>query len=209
MKLQCIDMDVLADYISGDLSDRERNQTEKHLAACDECLEEFVLARTLLDDSELAEYEPGPMELVRSLLQEVGDTLKKKFSEWIRGLAPPEWIPHYEPSPVRSGAMSDVGSMLVKKEINELQTELYVEKEANDTARIWVKVAKNNNVAKNVCLTLIRDGKFPFGQILKRDREYVLFDRQPFGNYSLMLEQDAVEKGGYSFEITDAGFYEK
>jgi hypothetical protein len=217
MKLQCIDEEVLADYIYDRLPDSERDGVEEHLASCDECLEEFVLAKALLNDSELAEYEPGPAERVRTAFQEIREKLKKKLSEWLAGLSPPEWIFCYEPSPVRSEPLmqrrdlpSAGGAMFIRRNINNLKTEMYVEKEEDKTARIWIKVFKGSEPAKNVSLTLVR-GDRPFARVLMRDRDYADF-KQPFGDYRLILDNMESKEGEiapYLFEISDTGFYEK
>lgn len=211
----CMEMNLLAEYIGGHLSDKERDRTERHLAACDECLEEYMSARSLLEDKELIEYDPGPLEMVRTVLQAVGERLKKKISEWIAGFSAPVWILQHEPSPVRSGTAQNYGgaSLCVKKDFDDLKTEMYIENAGDNTARIWVTVFKAQQVAKNISLTLIREGELPFARILNRERGHVLFDKQPFGHYTLMLEQNTPETGSqavpFLFEITDAGFYER
>jgi hypothetical protein len=220
MKLPCIDEEVLADYIYDRLPDSEKDAAEEHLASCDDCLEEFVLANTLLNDSELAAYQPGPAELVRTALREVREKVKNKLSEWLAGLSPPEWIFCYEPSPVRSEPLAkrsgyeDIssGAMFIKKNINHLKTEMYMEKEGDGTARIWIKVFKGSQAAKNVSLTLIRGTHAPFARVLMRDRDYADF-KQPFGDYRLMLDnmenKEQSQVSPYLFEISDTGFYEK
>lgn len=219
MKLQCIDEEVLADYIYDRLPDSEKDAAEEHLASCDECLEEFVLANTLLNDSELAAYPPEPAELVRTALREVREKVKNKLSEWLAGLSPPEWIFCYEPSPVRSEPLAkrsgyeDIssGAMFIKKNINHLKTEMYMEKEGDAGARIWIKVFKGTKPAKNISLTLVR-GERPFARVLMRDRDYAEF-KQPFGDYRLILDtmegKEGAKSNPYLFEIKETGFYEK
>jgi len=213
MKSECMDLETLTAYIDGCLPDKEKDAVEKHLADCDECLEEFVIANSLLNDSGLTEYESAPLNVIRTALQEVREKIKKKISDWMMELSPPPWILGHDISPVRSDAASPVPSILVKKNINEFHTEMYFEKAGDKKARVWIRVLRGNQNAKNVSLTLIRDDGVPFARFLKR--EYVIFDRQSFGSYHLSVEQNPLENTSsaqsapYLFEVNSEGFYEK
>ncbi|OQX11779.1 MAG: hypothetical protein BWK80_44410 [Desulfobacteraceae bacterium IS3] len=209
MMKSCITVGTLADYIEGRLSDDEKDQVEEHLSRCDECLEEFVFAQALLNDSELmeTEYGPEPADRVMTVFQEVRGLVKQKISDWLTELPVPIWLGQYEA--VRSTAVPSSAYMLIKKNINEFQTELFISQEENDKARLCIRVFKNNRLARNASLTLIRDGEIPFARVLNRD--YVCFDRQLFGEYRLAVGHDAEAalKNTYCFEISPTGFYEK
>ncbi len=211
---QCKDVRTLADYIEGRLSEDEKEQVEEHLSKCDECLEEFVFAHSLLNDSELMETasEPCTPEYrvhlhPASVFQEVRDRVKQKISDWLTELTIPVWLGQYEA--VRSTAVPASGSMLIKKNINEFQTEIFIRQAENDRARLWIRVFKDREPARNVSLTLIREGEIPFARVMNRD--YVCFDRQIFGEYCLAVGHDAAAafKNTYCFEISPTGFYEK
>lgn len=58
MKSSCIDIGMLAAYIGKTISDKEREQMERHLAECDDCRDDFLTANILLNDKELSEWEP-------------------------------------------------------------------------------------------------------------------------------------------------------
>jgi hypothetical protein len=225
----CLELDILGAYIDGSLDDDEKEAVKAHIASCDECMEEFVLATLLLNDEELAEYETEYAQTpaqtgLHTALQAVGDRIRTKMSDWLTALSPPEWLSLQNSfSAVRGSQYSAdaVTSIFVRKDINELQTEMYIEKDetglSSDHWRMWIKVFKGREAAKNVSLTLIREGGMPFARFLNRD--YVFFDRQPYGSYSLALEQHAAElrsekkeplkKLMFRFEISNAGFYEK
>lgn len=226
MTNKCLDLDILAAYIDGSLTDDEKEAVEAHIASCDECMEEFVLATLLLNDEELSEeYEPDTQISVQTVLQAAGDKIKAKISDWLAKLSPPEWLVlQNSVSPARASTDSAdaASSIFVRKSINELQTEMYIEKNEDsvcaDHWQLWIKVFKNKEMAKNVSLTLVREGGMPFARFLNRD--YVLFDRQPYGSYSLTVEQNTsdfksekkehLEKNvPYRFEINETGFYEK
>ncbi len=214
MKSNCIDIGTLDAYMNGQLSDKERRETEEHLLLCDDCMEEALLANILLNDSELTRYEPGPADRVRLAYQGIKEKIRTKLSDWLTHASPPDWL-LCNPSPVRSSAdvSTAIASILVRKDIHDLQTEMYVEKGDDGNARVWIKVLKDDKPAKNISLTLLKDGEVPFARFLSRD--YVLFEKQPFGNYSLTLEGKLSETEAwfqtppYHFEMNDAGFYEK
>lgn len=211
---QCADVRTLADYIEGRLSEDEKEQVEEHLSTCDKCLEEFVFAHSLLNDSELMETasEPCTPEFrvhlhPASVFQEVRDRVKQKISDWLTELPLPIWLGQYEA--VRSPEVPLSGSMLIKKKINNFHTEMFIRHTEKDKVRMWISVFKDSRPARNVSLTLIREGEIPFARILNRD--CVCFDRQRFGSFRIAIGHDAETafENTYSFEISPAGFYEK
>ncbi len=223
MKSHCIDIDTLDAYIHGHLPDKKRDRAEKHLSICDECMEEFVLANILLSDSESDSYEPGPADAARAAFQKIKEKVKHNFSEWVAGMSLPQWLTDGT-SPIRfqnrlapvlrsPSTASPTDSIFIRKDMNGLQTEMYVEKADHENARLWMKVLRDNETAENISLTLLKDGKIPFARFLKDG--YVLFEKQPFGDYTLMLEGKAAKSkkwfqtDPYHFEINEAGFYEK
>ncbi len=48
MRTKCIREEVLMDYLEGRLSEKERSKSERHLANCDTCLEEVVVAGEMI-----------------------------------------------------------------------------------------------------------------------------------------------------------------
>jgi len=216
MNLQCIDVRTIADYMGDRLSEPEREQMEAHLSECDECLEEFVLANAMLNDKELMEYEPGAADIVRTTLEKMGENIKRKVSEWVTALSPPAWHSQYASAMVRSTgtASPDIASMLVRKDINALQAEMYFEKTDSHRADISIKVFKDDEAVKNVGLTLLRDGRLVGGRHFLDRNDCAEFEGQPFGAYSLMLQNfsgagERTPANPYIFEIDNAGFHEK
>ncbi len=135
----------------------------------------------------------------------------KKF-RWLPDLQPPEWISGYglslARSPARSKVLASCGSVLIRKEMDDLLTEMYLEKSGDDNVCIWINVLKENKIAKRVFLTLERKGDHPFSRSRTLASGFQVFDKLSFGTYHLTLEQNDQEKGNYLFEIDDNGFYE-
>lgn len=140
--------------------------------------------------------------------------VRKKIGKlrWFPDLQPPEWISGYAlslaRSPARSKAPASCGSVLIKKEMDDLLTEMYLEKSGDDNLCIWINVLKENKIAKQVFLTLERKGEHPFSRSRTLAGGFQVFDKLSFGTYHLTLEQNDQEKGNYLFEIDDDGFYE-
>jgi len=208
MKSDCTDVAMLARYIDGNLSEPEKNEMEKHLLACDECMEEFVMAKKLLNNIDFTEYEPGPADIVQSVLGKVKEKIKN-IIKWVTDdLTPPVWMLQYNISPVRSGVeFHTVSSAFVKKRMGELKTEMYIQKSKADKICVWIKVFKGRKDAKSVSLTLTKEGGRPLARFLNEGYEF--FDKLNFGTYALVLEQQTHEKGVFLFQIDDKGIYEK
>lgn len=207
MKSQCLDTDMLFSYIEKRLPDQEKDQVERHFLKCDECLEEFALAKTLVNTTDLTGYEPAPASVVRTVLSDIREKLEK-LVKWVAELPPPEWLMNYGASPVRSVIQSDTvpttASVLIRKDVDDLQAEMYIQKTKLDRVCIWIKVSKGKKSAKNVSLTLKREGGRSLARFLTADYEF--FDKLSFGTYALVLEQNTRKKGDFLFQIDDKGF---
>ncbi len=201
----CTELGMLAKYIRGSLSKKDMDRLEEHISVCDACLEEFVVANSIMRDKELSEWEPVSKEAALSLLDVLNNKIRH-FYEWITAL-PSELMLTPDFAPVRSDAGSPVDYVYLSKHMGELQTEMYVEKTAHDKVCFHARVFKENLGAKNVRLTFIRDEDAIVSRLLKDD--YELFENMLFGSYCLTVRQNAMEKGSYHFEILPEGVGEK
>lgn len=210
MKSPCFDADTLTRLIDGRLTDKEKDLAETHLAECDACLEEFAMAKTVLNEVDLTGFAPGALETARACLAGVRQKIEK-FAGWLAGLNPPEWMLGCQASPVRSQnsgkAVSMPDSLFVKKDIGGLRAEMFIEKSENERACMSVKVFTGKRAAKNISLTLMREGGRPLARFLSR--EYESFEKLRFGTYHLTVEHNSLGKGDYLFQIDDEGFHER
>jgi len=203
MKSDCADVTMLARYIDGHLSEPEKDEMEKHFLLCDECMEEFVMAKRLLNDIDFAEYEAVPADIARSVLEKVKEKIGN-IIKWVTDLTPPVWMLQYNASPVRSGVqIHTLSSAFVKKKMGGLKTEMYIQKSGDDKVCVWVKVFKGRKDAKSISLTLTKEGGRPLARFLNEGYEF--FDKLNFGTYALILEQHSQEKGILLFQIDDKG----
>ena len=207
MQTQCITIETHAKYIFDRLSPDEREQAEYHFAQCDECLEKLIINRELLEiDS--AQFDPAPLNLIQPALGKIFDYLKT-FREWLTDQTQPPWLG--SAVTVRSGQDSaktvSPGAVLVKKEMQVLQTEIYFEKLKESRVAISINVLQNKKTAPNVYLYLKQDSGATVARLLNRG--YERFDNIPYGRYSIKLEQKETTKGSYDFEIDDRGIHER
>ena len=84
---------------------------------------------------------------------------------------------------------------------------MFIEKSENELACMSVKVFTGKRAAKNISLTLMREGGRPLARFLSR--EYESFDKLRFGTYHLTVEHNSLGKGDYLFQIDDEGFHER
>ncbi len=179
MKSSCMELDILAMYIKGSLSEQETDRFEEHLSECDVCLEEFVIANKHVRDKDLSEWEPVPEEDALSVLEKVNNKIKK-FYKWITAL-PSELALNPDFALVRSDTLSPTDYVRLGKNMDDLQTDMYVEKTADNKVCIHARVRKENAIAKNVRLTFTGQENSIVSRLLKGD--YELFENLSFGSY--------------------------
>ncbi len=209
MKTECMDVAMFGGYVEGSLTEVQKDRMEEHLLDCDECLEEFVMLKTQLNDIQLDAYQPGPLDAARAAMGQIREKLKSLY-KWMTELPPPAWILQYDSMAVRSTAQPktfDAKSIWLVKQMRNLRTEMYIRKDKPENVCIWIKVFEGEKGAKNVSLTLIKDGGRPLARFLNRDYEF--FDKIGHGTYALVLEQSAEKKGDYLFRIDNEGVHER
>lgn len=209
MEFPCLDAAMLAGYVDDQLTEEERAEVERHVMACDLCMEALAVSKTLLNEMDLDAWETGA---ARSRVDAVIENVKNKidsFYRWASDLAPPAWFATFSPAAVRSSASTEPtrAAVLVTRRMGDLQAEMYVQKSRMDAAFMAVKVTAGRKNAQNVCLTLAKkEGGL---QARYATRDYEVFDNLGFGTYNLIVEQNADEKGSYLFHIDEEGFHEK
>ncbi len=217
----CIDFDILLDYITGNLPDKKRDQVMEHISRCDRCLENIAGATRIMGDNDLDRWKPMPEKEALSVLEKVNknllrsspkqpglkpETVKKTFLEWVRGLTPDFSLQY---GFARAPGLSDTpftDHICIKKIFGDFQAEIFMEK-CDDKFCAQIKVHKDNKMAKNVRVTLAREGGGSVSRLLGNG--YKLFEDLPFGSYQLVLAQKLLEKGSYLFAVNKEGINEK
>jgi hypothetical protein len=198
----CLDIITLARYIGRTLSDKEKDEMERHLSECRSCREEFAMASVLLKD-DAAEKRPAPMEQLQSVFQ----TIKKKASQFYEWITVLPYEAGFQPAFVRSGEKAISPQIRFRKDVSDLRTEFLIEKTNERAISIEIGIFKNSIGAKNIRITLLKEGGGVVSRLLKGDHE--LFENLPFGVYRVNLIQNSEEKGNVCFEIDETGLTER
>jgi len=216
MTPSCIDIDTLIAYFTQKISKKDREIIENHLSNCDHCLEILATTTQVLDDQTLSHWETVSETHAQATWNKITEKIQKikDFYQWTKEQLPPLWInPSLEPAlvSVRFEAETDTETIsptehiLIQREMNDLYTEMYIERSDEQLVSIKVRVLKNNQIAPHVCIFMERKGEGPSARALKQ--HYVSFNHLPFGQYRMFLEQDSEDKGEYTFEINEKGLY--
>lgn len=214
MRTKCIREEVLMDYLEGRLSEKERSKSERHLANCDTCLEEVVVAGEMIRGTRHLELDTVPEDVTRraieavrgikdnSLLDKVSiyvSLFASKLSETSTGL----W-PWKSPglAPVR-GTKTVIAEdlILLRKSFSDLDAEIEIEKKGRNMASIRVMLARDDTPEKPIRITLFKNGREVAS--CPSTRSAALFEDIPFGHYELVFTRKGVKAGEYPFEIKE------
>ncbi|MDM8515833.1 zf-HC2 domain-containing protein [Desulfobacterales bacterium HSG16] len=212
MKTQCLDIETLYHYITGQISSREMEAMEKHLLECDDCLDEFISANALLKEKVSKKEEVAPKILNSHILETIKARLKR-FYKWIT--QPPAAALIAEP--VRSGrassepdtSESDTFQKYIKlsRSFDKLHTDILFNISGSEKFSMFINSIDRIENEKKILIILGRPDNRYEARPLKECRAE--FQDMPFGTYSLVLEQNGVQTGQIAFEIDGAGLNEK
>ena len=217
MKTKCNTEEVLAGYVEDRLSDKERAKVEHHLAFCDTCLQEVVVARKIIRDSEFFEADTVPDDVTKRAIEAIrvirGNSMLDGISIYLNLLLSKcidtlilLW-PWQTPglAPVR-GSKTVIAKdlILLKKSFSDLDVEIEIEKRDQDKTSIRVMLLRDNAPKKPLRVTLFKMGRevasFPLNGSAK------LFEEIPFGHYVLIFTRKGIKAGEYSFEIKETRY---
>ena len=216
MKRACPTDEMLADYLRGRLAEKEGSEMEKHLSDCTICLEELVMANSLLQGEDLPQLDPVPAQvtetavrLVQDLDSTVSDSLSEKFERAIKTLPTriSDFLNHktwaeLQTQPIR-GSKRIVAKdlVLLKKTFRDIETEIEIEKMGENRAHIRVRLLLADTTNQTIRVTL-KKGDREIASHLAGGAQ-VLFEDIPFGHYSLTFARDGVTLGICQFEIKE------
>ncbi len=218
---QCIDDVGLAKYIGGHSSDNEKKQVEKHLSVCRDCMDTLVMTNSLINDTELSEYEPVSEETALSamkrwnLCQEnrIHNKTHDSFAEIFKKIYQKITIlmTPLQPALQRSSRQSSADlqpfrNHTLHKVFDNFEAEFDFEKTGDNSANITVCIAKGNeNVVR---LTLESStGEDIDSRPLKGNPE--IFEALLFGDYRLIFRKNALEEADVFFTVNAAGIHGK
>lgn len=220
MKNICLEEEMLADYLEGRLSDEKRRWLETYLSDCDHCLEELLVAKNLIQNSELAEFDPVPKGVTEeavhlltnrnpalpfSVIDAILHPLKRLWS-WASNLNIQKFYTHTTFAPVRSYDIAgSVDIFHTKKSFEKIETEIEIEKTSNDSAVIRVHLVSDAQKKYNIRVTLLNKNQREISSFLLSGG-YVVFEDILFDHYSLIFLRNGTTIGAYQFEIKDTRY---
>ena len=214
MRTKCVRDEVLMDYLEDRLSHKGRSRIERHLANCDTCLEEAVVAGEMIRGTRDFELETVPDDLTRRAMVAVraigGNSLLDRVSIYVSLLASKlsdmftGFWPWKNPglAPVR-GSKTVIADdlILLKKSFSDLEAEIEIEKKGQDKASIRVMLLRDDIPTKPIRVTLSKNGRevasYPF------NKSKVFFEDMPFARYVLVFTRKGRKAGEYPFEIKE------
>ncbi|MCP4346335.1 MAG: zf-HC2 domain-containing protein [Desulfobacterales bacterium] len=197
----CIDTNALYDYVEGELSARDKDRIEKHLASCDTCLDIFLTAKEFWKENHLAETVPEKID--SSVLETIYSRLKQ-FYQWVAEPLTGDMLPQ----PLRSGAGTETTECIKLSETSDnFHKELIFYKTGIDEFSVDTRISGEEITKGTLSVILEREhGRF---EACSPEQGHARFEGLPFGSYRFILEQDGSEKGTISFEINETGLSEK
>jgi hypothetical protein len=213
----CLDEELLAGYLEGDLSEDERNQVEVHLAGCESCLQEFVLTRNMVQGIDDRELDPVPEKVTASAVKQVRTEKRQPFLPFkkiikestrdiynkVSDILTQASGRELDFATVRSGSVrTSPYGIIIRKTFARIQTEIEIEKATQDIAHIKVRFPGNDRQSIGTRITL-QKGDREVASFLYDKSGYVLFEDVPFGHYSLVFRRDGDVFGTYLFELKE------
>ena len=217
MRQLCPNDELIIDYIEARLSEEDRTELEKHLSACEMCLEELVITNNIVARKDMYELELPPAEVTDTAVNLVTDRaslpssvlidyVNKLLSKLVSYIVNPirlwPWR-RWNPAPLRGfkvAASKDYVCFEVS--FKDVKTEIEVEKTEINKANIRLRLNNPMKNPKNLRVTL-KNGEREVASYLL-DGTYVYFEDIPFDHYSISLAEDNVAIGTYSFEIKES-----
>ena len=218
MERLCPDEEMLADYLEGRLSDDEKSRLEKHVSQCDQCLEDMMISKNLVNETYQFELDQVPDRVTKGVLHMLEDhggqswhaisiKLKRFFNNLSSSLSdylgPIPWG-RFALAPIR-GTKTVVSDDLVqlRKTFKEIEADIEIEKKGPDSAHIRVRLTDRKKNEQGIRVTL-RKGEREFASYLPGKSGYVFFEDIPFGQYSLDFDKDGAKLGTYPFIIKES-----
>jgi len=217
MASACLDEELLAGYLEGNLSKAQQDRVERHLADCELCLQNFVLSREMMQAAVLDDLDPVPAKVTFSAIKQIQRQSKKplvplkqifkksardlydKVSDVLTSSSGGDW----ELAAVRGSKISTSrNGVIIKKTFAQIPTEIEIEKTLKGNAHIKVRFPEHDHRTKGTRITL-QKGAREVSSFLTNKAGYVLFEDVPFGHYSLVFLRNGDMFGTYLFELKE------
>ena len=217
MRQQCPNEERIIDYIEGRLPEEDRSKIEKHLSACEMCLEELVITNNVLSRDHNYELSMSPSEVTDAAVRLLTgrpalsttiliDYANKLFGKLGSYFVNPNRVWPWErwnSAQVRGHKIAaNEDYICLEVSFNDVKTTIEIEKTGKNKANIRLRLANPVPIAKSLRVTL-KNGEREVASYLL-DGNAAFFEDIPFGHYSISVSKDNQTFGDYSFEIKDS-----
>ncbi len=207
MKHLCNNDRMLAQYISGTLSDDQNAHFEIHLTECDDCRKAFSSAQLILNDENLKTYHPISLDMAQKIVHELSmvGQLTQKVYQWIEGLIP-DPIGLLSPSPVRYRSVEQKGIFIhITHTFDDLKSNIVFIRHDSQLFQLKLIIDAPQYCNDTFRLKLMRDDKLLKYEKLT-DQFIHLNESYSFGTYGIHLLKNGIQKGQLAFTLTTEGF---
>jgi len=203
------------------VSEKERSKIEQHCNECDTCFEVLVLAGKMVKSGDAfeqtqAELDPVPENITRQATKKVkGLRHNSSVNSAARSVAPQlskllnkctdkleELFQLRTPAiaTVRGGkSIIAEDHIQIKKVFSDLTTQIEFEKTEHNQFLVRIIPINSDLLVKKIRVTLFRKEREVSSSLM--GKEAVIFDKIPFGHYTLIFTRSGEKLGEYPFEI--------
>jgi hypothetical protein len=207
---KCLGEENLAVYLSGDLTDAQRNEIEEHLVSCSVCVDEIVAAHQA---AQAGEAEPIPQHLLnRAMALVPSSRVESDILQLVVQLAKDsldlistsgEVLLPPAPAAIRgkeTGRTS--GIVQVSKQLEKFTITVEVERTENEFSQVSVSVIPTQRtLADGLRFSLMSGGREQASYLARQGA--ATFDRVPPGEYELALSDSGTPLGGVQLTIKE------
>lgn len=211
MNSKCVDIQMISDYLAGNMDEQSVASIESHLADCSRCREQVLFSQEMIQDSALIaessltesqanqiikdlRLQPGLIESCATGIQTLKKAVQKKWyalkDQWIDGMSPDF---AFAPVNVRSGEAIDKSVKRLRIPLHDNHIDCVIQKAGKSHCHLYLKVVPIKGKV-NHCRFLLTDINGESRSRLSSNCE-IQFDNIPCGECQLKLFHDGAPAG--------------
>ena len=230
MKSSFIEDKTIAEYFGGKLKRSKKRQLEKKMATSNQCLDEMLTIHSVLQDKTIDHWETLPVSknVSQALLKKINNVQHKIYYTWSikkQNYMTYAWssikefsmglgrllfnAPQLQTVSVVRSIKDDnetKNCIVMNKKFDDLNLDFSIINREDGHFDIHISVATKSKKMNAIRAILVHEQGAISSQLIKQNK---LIKKQPFGKYQLTIEEYAIEKGVFSFEINEDGIYER
>ena len=212
MEIPCVDMETLADIVSGNIEKSEREKLMTHMKRCSDCFERVNSALLVFSNGELEAAPPLLEDKIKTTLKKICHRLARpaiplssripKFIEWSHDICPQSPMAYgFARNAALDAHHPKTEYLHDEKQFGNIKAILQFEK-YNNRFSLHIRIDTSSLGIKNIRFNLSSEE----GQVSRLLKEgYVSFEDFPFGRYVLTALYRQNELGIHHFSIDEKG----